>query len=344
VRHPGLRALCFNLVAVFVLLAGLEMWAFGAVRRGLAEAKQIHGDSIYSSVSDREFGYSLTPSETRTATKWFGEELVYQTQHTHNASGFRISPPRTAGRAETLPAVLFYGGSFTYGEGVNDKETMAYVTGDLLGNSFATYNFGVNGYGPQQMLASAEEGFAKAVVRDQPRYVIYQAIGDHVPRAAGRAPWLKRGPQYEVQSEGLRRVKGPVGARDDSRLRLLLETSNTARVIRARDWFVPRADLEVYLAILDRSRTVFEATYPAAEFHILLWNVDGNPLTAAMQRGFEEREMRVHLVSDVLPDYRNIHSPGSPYRVSRHDPHPHAEAQRRLARFIVTHIIRDDAP
>ena len=341
-RVPWVRVLCFNLAFLLLLVAALEFWAFDTRRRGLGQAQQLRGESIYSSVADQQLGYSLTPSQTRVATKWFGEELVYETRHTHDANGYRIAPPRAEVAASELPAVLFFGGSFTYGEGVNDDETAAFVTGALLGEQYATYNFGVNGYGPQQMLRSAEQGIADAVIRDRPLFVIYQGIADHVSRAAGRAQWLAAGPQYELRSEHLRLVKEPIGDRDDSRLRRLLETANIVQLMRARDWFVPQNDLDVYLEIVDRSRIAFESSYPNAEFHILLWDQAGNRLTNAMLEGFRARDLRAHLVSEILPGYRSIADPASPHRVSQYDPHPGPEAQRSLAEFIVDQIIRPE--
>jgi len=127
-----------------------------------------------------------------TAQKSYRNKLLYNVQYTIDQNGLRIGFNH---RQEPETAVLFFGGSFTFGEGVNDNETMPYRFEEK--GIFKAFNFGFHGYGPHQMLAILENEMEKSIVSDTPsKYAVYQAIAGHVDRCAGRAWWDQSGPRY----------------------------------------------------------------------------------------------------------------------------------------------------
>ena len=66
------------------------------------------------------------------------------------------------------------------------SETMPYQVGLRTDGQYATYNFAVHGYGTHQMLAAIENGMVASRVKEDVRYVIYQAIyPEHLYRLAG---------------------------------------------------------------------------------------------------------------------------------------------------------------
>ena len=82
---------------------------------------------------------------------------------------------------------FFFGDSFTYGEGVNDDETLPYLFEKLSGGRYRAYNLAFHGYGPQQMLRVIETGLLEKMVSDQrPLIVVYEALVQHIERAAGK--------------------------------------------------------------------------------------------------------------------------------------------------------------
>ena len=60
--------------------------------------------------------------------------------------------------SEKGPALVFFGDSFTFGEGLNDADTLPQVFADLLGRKQRVLNLGFSGYGPQQFLAELQTG------------------------------------------------------------------------------------------------------------------------------------------------------------------------------------------
>ena len=71
--------------------------------------------------------------------------------------------------AETGPTIAFFGDSFTFGEGVNDAETLPQAFADLLGRRERVLNLGFSGYGPHQFLAELQTGRFDGVIGAQPR-------------------------------------------------------------------------------------------------------------------------------------------------------------------------------
>ena len=76
--------------------------------------------------------------------------------YTIGPNGLRVSPPYE--EVADVPCALFFGGSFTFGTGVEDDEALPYVAGILSEGKYRVYNFGYRGYGPHQMLAALESG------------------------------------------------------------------------------------------------------------------------------------------------------------------------------------------
>ncbi len=93
------------------------------------------------------------------------------------------SPPPS--NKENGKCVLFFGGSFTFGEGLNDNETMPYSVGIKMKGKYQVYNFGFHGYGPHQMLSAIEHNMVNDIISCKQKYVIYQALVTHADRSGG---------------------------------------------------------------------------------------------------------------------------------------------------------------
>lgn len=128
--------------------------------------------------------------------------LVYDVTYHIDNQGHRV----TSGTYD-LPKILLLGGSFTFGEGVEDQE--AYPA--LLGEAFPEYkivNAGVSAWGTGQALLELEEELA---THDDIELVAYGFIAAHVERNSVRRSWLKhlaatrnfKNPRFELEGETL---------------------------------------------------------------------------------------------------------------------------------------------
>jgi len=123
--------------------------------------------------------------------------LLFDVMYTYDASGLRTSPLLSGGAEAGL---LFFGGSFTLGEGVEDYENLPHATAEIAGDRFCVHNFGFHGYGPHQMLAALQHGHVEAKVRCRPKIAVYLYISDHRNRVAGKASWDKHGPKFVLRA------------------------------------------------------------------------------------------------------------------------------------------------
>jgi hypothetical protein len=133
-------------------------------------------------------------------TYGFGTRLVYDVEYSM-PNGWRVTPDSLK---KNGPTVMFFGDSFTFGDGVNDDETLPNAFSILSGMRAA--NFGLSGWGPHQMLRLLELDIPKKTESGSPSLMVYTAIDDHISRAAGHVAWDPNGPLYAIQNGQARYV------------------------------------------------------------------------------------------------------------------------------------------
>jgi hypothetical protein len=158
------RVVIFNLAVLTALFSVAEVYvAFHERPRPTVSDGSFVPDDVLGTVPAKE---------TRAHSKESRHgKVLYDVTYTIAANGLRIAPPTNTARLDG--SVLFFGDSFTYGEGVQDDESMPYQVGMQSGGHYRIYNFGFHGYGPNQMLAAVESGRVRQVVDMPPRYAIY---------------------------------------------------------------------------------------------------------------------------------------------------------------------------
>jgi hypothetical protein len=220
-KKQAMKVLLFNIAAIMLVLGLFEFYFWRVTVNKLTYTQtadstyRIEGKK-YDNTEDDILGYGLKKNTTRRVTSYYNDEVIFDVTYTIDKNGLRISPlPHNS----NAPAILFFGGSFTYGEGVNDDETAPYLTGILTDRNYAIYNFGIHGHGPQHMLAEIEHGIVKSALTHKPQYAIYQALNDHVNRLKGVEPWLVMGPHYSLNENGEivpSSISSPLGTRPGS--------------------------------------------------------------------------------------------------------------------------------
>ena len=183
-RVTAPKLIAVNLAAASLALAGMEAHFAGmfSADGGGEIASPVEYDVPYFRSHD-VLGYGPRPGVTVRARKAGAAQVSFEATYSIDSLGLRISPPDLPPDA---PCVLFFGGSFTFGDGVENHETMPWIVGILSG--YRPYNFGFHGYGPHQMIAALEAGLVTERVGDcRVEAVVYQAMGGHPSRAAGTA-------------------------------------------------------------------------------------------------------------------------------------------------------------
>lgn len=333
-RGSRRRAAAFNLGFVALLVAGLEVYL------------NFHSSPApeYSSgykVSDDILGYAPAKGSVTHARRSDGHSLIYDVTYTIDANGLRISPPWHKDVAGT---VLFFGCSFTYGEGLHDNETLAYQVGTQSGGRYRTLNFGFHGYGPHQMLAAIEHGMVRRIVDTRPQYVFYTAIPNHVVRVVGKVNYGKHAPRYLLDTSGnvyqAGRFEDVSGQRpDQSELTWQLSKSAIYRTIQNMGQLPSDDDIRLMCAVVRKSKDRLTAEYPGIQFHVILWPgvvKEEEPIYQKLKTEFQEMGFPLHIVEDILPGYA---ANPSQYLLGGNDRHPNALANRLLAQYLLDHVI-----
>jgi hypothetical protein len=291
-------------------------------------------EGVYEAEPDTLLGWKLIPNTTRTARKTVNGALIYQAVITTGSDGRRITPEC---ESDSCPTILFFGDSFTYGEGVDDSLTLPYLVSKYTHSQYRTENFGVFGYGPQHMLATIERGDADRSVLGNVQHVVYQLLyPEHLYRLAGQRSWDISGPRYTLNNQDEAVFSGDFFTGNRWKYRLHTGFLNRSAIFRKLFSYtrpMHQRDKDLFLAMVRKSNQLLQKEHPSVRFHILVWDStlgNENELFLALQEsGFE-----IHFVNDWLP--AGIFA--LEYKIHPLDRHPNGTTYMNIARQLVNQL------
>jgi hypothetical protein len=337
-RRRLLRLVMMNL-AVFVsfLILTEAVFVIREYRTSSGE-RRVHLHNVYASVKHPVFGWTLVKNTSEIWSKSIGSESVYRCRVTVDSNGLRVSPASNAADPE---AVLFFGNSCTFGEGVDDSLTLPYQFGTMKSDRYQVYNFGVSGYGPHHMLAQLESGFVDEVVQEPVKHIILQVLyPEHVYRILGYYEWNSRSPEYKPDSLGYPVFKGLYcDNRTPATGLRFWKYSATLRYLHSRNAPLSRQDKELFAGIILKAKQYTDRQFNHPEFHLLLWDwSDGGD--ASLFDQLRKAGIQIHDAKSIFPG-----DPASPkFRISRWDTHPNALAYKLMAEFLMEHADQGPPP
>ena len=294
-------------------------------------------------------GYKGKPNTTATAHKstQSGKSL-YNVSYTTDELGWRITP---SSKLDSSSCVLFFGDSFTIGEGVQDNETLPFYFGRALGNqaNARIYNFGFHGYGPHQALALVQSGEIARIVKDcQSVLAIYESLPGHIARAGGFSPWEQgtNAPRFYLDPSGSLKWgnaylhKSPVLAKLAPKLKARLAQSYLYKLLQP-SYGYDESYNALYFAIIDTLQKQLQEQF-GAHFALVLWDAtdlsdeierkESHAIIKHYKNGLGGGAMDLVLVSEILPNYKQQREA---YSIDRCDLHPNARANEQIARYLV---------
>jgi hypothetical protein len=171
------------------------------------EPEATGGSSFY--VPDPMLGYAMAPCTIARHHRTIGETRIYDVVYRTDDRGRRHTPA-SPGPGRTS-FVLWFGDSNVFGEGLSQSETLPYYTGEAAADH-RSYNYGVPGYGPSNVLALARRGGLREEVLERDGYAVVFLIPAHVARVVGSSavstgwgrhlPYYVEGPDGEIRSAG----------------------------------------------------------------------------------------------------------------------------------------------
>lgn len=185
---------------------------------------------------------------------------IYDVSYTIEEGGFRHTPQAR----DTVKAtkVLFFGDSATFGEGLNDDETLPYYFASLRPDA-AVFNFAFHGYGAHQVLRALETGHFDAYTGPAVDLIVLPTTPWHAERSYCLNYFTQLTPRYDViADEAVYAGRCP----EEGFVARFLHQSKTYEYFSQRipwDFFRPDEKHKRYLAIIKRARRIATERYGA---------------------------------------------------------------------------------
>lgn len=343
----GLRVSLFY-AAVMILSLGL-----GEVYIANSAASNAIEGTYYTNycVPDETLGYAAAKNRRVTAKKIFKKAVAYDVAYTTNPYGLRISPrdahPPESYSDDHFKNVVFFGCSFTLGEGVKDDETFPYLVEEKSHGKYRTYNFGFHGYGPHQMLRVLESDLLRQVIQnDKQSIAVYLALPAQIDRSSGNYPystWDIDGPMYRLNSSGeaeyagtfRKKYQGEFWKKDKRILNQLMRSYIFKEILwrRVFGWKRSRGDTELFVQIIKKSQEIFQTKY-RGRFYVVLWAEHQDEDYDSLLSMLNKNGLKVITTDEIFGTSGKMMEK---YKIDN-DPHPNALAHERLASYILEYL------
>jgi len=300
---------------------------------------------------DPNLGYRPRANVTVTSKRQFVDgEVIYDVTYSTDSFNRRIVPVDSLENRNKF--ILTFGCSFTFGEGVNDDQTLAYNLGKNL-EGFMPYNYGFCGYGPQQMLAKLQSGDLIDEI-DQPQGIAL-VIGAHFERAIGTMSvfngWGRNFPYYIIDKEDSIIRKGtftsgrPVLSFLYKAYGKTIAKTSIARALKLRDYTFRITENHVRLTarIISESQNIFLKTFQNSDFYFVTFPGNTDPNRKLLVKLLEKSgvkclnyipEKKFSVSIGDIYSLKKEYFPGKEYYIYG-DGHPTPKWHREFAELIV---------
>jgi len=283
--------------------------------------------------SDEVLGISLIPDTAVTSILTIDGRPTWNVVYGTDRFGRRTST--AAGVGDRDEFAVFFGDSFLFGEGSNDEETIPSLF-ESRTQRYRAYNYGVPGYGTQQMLAKLQSNSLKDEVKEETGVLFYTYLEDvHEGRVAGQMnvvnAWATNFPFYDLDNDGNLVHQGTftTGRPILNHIYRLLGRTQLARYLGLN---LPNLGEEHYrltARIIEESKELYEQQFPNSDFYVVLL-----PKKNAHRRilpYLEQAEIK-------YLDYLDLLDPNAPGYAFVGDGHPTPAANQALANQLGRHV------
>ncbi len=338
------KKLIYAYVSVLPLCLSLgEVWGYVRDSQTAANA-QCHTQTsgTYNSeyfTPDSITGYKAKPNVRVTSLKKNGDEIIYDVSYTSNDFGYRHTPNSSP---DSKHCLLFFGDSFTIGEGVNDEQTLPYFLNQHT--RFKVFNFGFHGYGNHQALALLKSGEVARITQGCEDYIaFYESLPGHIQRANGFSPWEDlNAPRFTLSGDILLWKNQHKNLWDKVANKIFLQLDKKSylfKLTRPKYAYDERYNA-LYFAILDEIDVALRTQFDT-RLHFILWDsnnlsneieiAESNAITAWLKN----QDFKWFLASTMLPQYTKNRLQ---YGIHHCDTHPNALANELIAKFLAHKI------
>jgi hypothetical protein len=256
-------------------------------------------------------GYSITYE------KLVNDEVIFNVTYNFDKLYRRRVPGSVSNNADEF--IIFLGGSQTFGEGLNDKDTIPALVQTNTA-SHRVYNYAYRGYGPHQILRLLETRILRDEISEKRGIAFFQYFSFHVPRVVGTMSyigWAGGGaPYYHINSKDQLEYSGAFATGRFFRTLLywVLSRSAIAKYYRVDlPANLTHRHFDLICRVIVQSRNEFLDQYPDSRFVVIIGMTSGKSDTIAEEclvpNNMEYVDMRSDYTNDAdlqFPDDRHF--------------------------------------
>ncbi|MFT7533635.1 MAG: hypothetical protein ACI9FD_004674 [Gammaproteobacteria bacterium] len=183
-------------MASFLLIMASTFLGVSAIETasGMLAKTWTFSSNHYKVYNSRNHVYGSVPSEGVYETgKLIDDETIYRVHYRIGGDGFRVTP--SLHRTQSKTSINLFGGSYAFGEGLEDNQTLAYYLGQKLQDR-TVKNYGMHGWGLHNALAVLNNEEVKG------DYNILLTTPWHALRSFCAYEWTANHPAYALAKDG----------------------------------------------------------------------------------------------------------------------------------------------
>ena len=213
-------------------------------------------------------GYSITHRDV------VGDEVIFDVTYNFDKLYRRRVPGATGNNPDEF--IIFFGGSQTFGEGLNDEDTIPALVQKNTA-SHRVYNYAYKGYGPHQMLRKLETRTLQDEVPEKRGMAFFQYFSFHLQRVLGTMSYISwaggGAPYYHINRSDQLEYSGAfaTGRFFKTLLYWVLGKSAIAKYYRVElPAKLDNQDYELVCRVIAQSRNEFTDQYPGSRFIVII--------------------------------------------------------------------------
>lgn len=265
------------------------------------------------------------------------DEQIYSVKYTVDEFGRRIV--QDAHRDRAL-AALFWGCSFTFGEAIEDTDTLPKYF-EQYSKYFTAYNFGVRGYAPNEMIVQLRDGRTLGGIAQKSGVALYLFLDNHMSRSLGyldNYSWTRTFANVDLDEHGKAIHNGTFASVHPLRdlwLRLL-GLSETFRFFKL-NWplRVTDRDLDHFADLVQAMKFEMKEKFPGFQFVMVFHPMDSDRYGSHLIARLEKRGINYLDYSGVK--WENLIGESGRIRV---DGHPNGVSNRLLGQQLAEDLDR----
>jgi hypothetical protein len=287
-------------------------------------------------IYDPLLGYTAAPNAVARHTEFWRNEKVYSVTYVIDKLGRRDTPiDSTKGRSKFL---MFFGDSNTFGDGLDQKQTLPYWAGKLA-PGYQPYNYALSGWGPTQMLDLLRTRNLAAEVPQKEGYAFFFFIDAHIARVIGSsqisAQYGSHFSYYALDGNGKLVRKGDF-VRGRPFTTLFYDLVESSKIARHFGLVLPinysEQDYRLVPEIMKQSEKILEKEFKLQGFYVVISPPFGERGLARYRRFMNE----LSKVGVKYLDFTRLYNTDDlRYRESEHDYHNSSLADRLIAAAIL---------